>query len=72
MRVLEDAGVVATPCGLRGAAGRNHLVITRRSGPRWVARVAGRDLEERRYVVCAECSARTPVISHPEKPEPAS
>ena len=72
MRVLEDAGVVATPCGLCGAAGRNHLVITRRSGPRWVARVAGRDLEERRYVVCAECSARTPVIPHPEKPETAS
>ena len=72
MRVLEDAGVVASACGLCGAAGRNHLVITRRSGPRWMAKVAGRDLQERRYVVCAECSARTPVAPDPQGPEIAS
>jgi hypothetical protein len=60
MRITESAGIATQPCGLCGAQGQNELIVTRKSGPRWLSRL-GRDLEERRYIVCADCSARTPV-----------
>jgi hypothetical protein len=60
MRITESAGEAEQACGLCGAQGHNELIVTRKSGPRWLGRL-GRDLEERGYIVCGECAARTPI-----------